>query len=192
MTDFYAKFQSFEAMKDGWEETENKDTKAPGFTVTTVTRPHGGAKLVLAKHTIVLEKAEISQIASCFIDKWEHDEDAKEYKLIDKDDSSKTHYARFKIPIPFVSDRDILCKCGSEEKDDGTFIYTCSVDHPKQPAVKKVVRIDLVSVGLAVKNGDSVTFTYYEGGDSGNALLNAFDAKEVISDWTELVEEINK
>jgi hypothetical protein len=191
MTDYYAKFQSFEAMKDGWKDTDNKESKHNGFTLTSVTRPHE-KKLTLAKHTVILENAEVSDIVSVFLDKWEDDEDAKEYKLIEKAGTSAVHYLRYKIPIPFVADRDMLCKCDSEEKDEGTFVYIASVEHPKQPEVKKVVRIKFFCYGVAKKDGSNVQFTYYESGDSGHTLLNQFDAKEVADDWTAMVKELKK
>lgn len=187
----FTKFKDFEAMTDGWAETANKDSKYDGFTVTTKTRTHE-AKITLAKNTIILENAETSHIVDAFLDKWDKDPDASEYKLLEENCPTAVHYIRYSIPIPFVADRDIVCKATSEEVDEGTFICISTIEHAAKPEVKKIVRMDMWIGGVVSKVGDKVKFTYYEYGNAYHALLNSFDASEVVDDMKEMVQEIKK
>lgn len=187
----YTKFKEFEAMTDGWSETANKASKYDGFSVTTKTRTYK-SKLTLAKHDILVENADASQIVDSFLNKWDKDPDAKEYKLVEKNGPTAVHYLRYAIPIPFVADRDILCKASSEEVAEGTFICIATVEHADQPEINKVVRMDMWVGGIVSKDGKNVKFTYYEYGDAYHALLNSFDASEVVDDMKEMVKEIQK
>ena len=69
----------------------------------------------------------------------------KEYKEFDETATSVVVYARFGIPIPFVSDRDLCIKCVEKKIDENTtYCQVYSIDHQQCPQAKKVVRMQQI------------------------------------------------
>uniref|UniRef100_A0A7S2SFG2 START domain-containing protein n=1 Tax=Eucampia antarctica TaxID=49252 RepID=A0A7S2SFG2_9STRA len=178
--DDYTKLQGFMNMNDGWAATKNTDTKGDGFTVTTVTRTH--EKVPLSKSTIVLENVDVAKFAEAYLGSYDKDPDASEYKLVEKDDTSAVHYLRYKVPIPFVSDRDMLIKGTASDVPEGTFIFVGSTEHADKPEVKKVVRIKFWLGGLLVQDGSNAKFTVCQYSDAQQKMLNSFDPEDIIND----------
>ena len=186
MSEGFTKFTAFEnESKDEkslkWRNTALQGTAKDGFKITCKTRPIGKCTLVETK--ITFENVDIKKLITAYIDLYDIDEDLKDYKLIEKKENSTVHYCSYDIPIPFVSDRDMVIEMHNpEEVEGGTFVCACDVEHPDMPVNKKNYRMTLWSGTLFKQEGSDVTALSYEHCDAGNKLLNGFDADSTVGD----------
>ena len=185
MSEIFAKYTAFKnENKDDkslkWSTTSLKDTTKDGFKITCKTRPI--EKTVLVETEITFENVDAKKLVAAYQDLFDLDTDMKEYKLIEKKDNSAIHYCKYGIPIPFVSDRDLLYVLAAEEMEGGFFLYSHDVEHADMPVNKKNYRMTLWSGTLFKQEGDNVTALSYEYGDGGHKLLNRFDADSCVSD----------
>merc|ERR1719223_2735459 len=132
--------------------------------------------MTLIAYNIVYEGAELEKVVASFIDHFDVDTDLKEYKLVEKKENSAVHYCRYVIPIPFVSDRDIVNEISTEEVEGGTFVLTTNVEHADHPANPKLYRMSFWSGALFQQEGSNVRCTSFEYADAGHKVLNGFDA----------------
>ncbi len=186
MSEAYTKFTAYKG--------ENKDDKSlkwgvamgetvkDGFKVSAMKRPFEKSTLVETKTTY--ENVELKKIVDAFVDYFDLDEALKEYKLIEKKDNTSVHYTKYGIPIPFVSDRDVVTEFTVEEVDGGIFVIAKDVEHADMPVNPKIYRMTCWSGNFFAQEGSNVTKLSYEWAEAGNVLLNGFDADSTISDST--------
>ena len=181
MSEGYKKFTEYknEDKSDkalNWSQTKLNNTAKDGYKVSASTRPIEGTKMTLISYDIVYEGAELDKVVAAFVDHFAVDTDLKEYKLVEKKEKSAVHYCKYAIPIPFVSDRDIVTEISQEEVEGGIFCMTVNTDHADHPADPKLYRMEFWSGALLQQEGSDVRCTSFEYADAGHKFLNGFDA----------------
>ena len=195
MSEAFTKFTAFKnenkldkSLK--WSTTSLQNTAQDGFKITCNKRPIGKCTLIETK--ITFENVDINKLVAAYMDLYEIDENLKEYKLIEKKEHSTVHYCKYGIPIPFVSDRDMVIEMHDpEEVEGGTFVFVCDVEHPDMPVNKKNYRMTIWS-GILFRQDDSdVSALCYEYSDAGHKLLNGFDADSSVGDAVMVLRKMN-
>eukprot|EP00560_Eucampia_antarctica_P007976 CAMPEP_0197824144 /NCGR_PEP_ID=MMETSP1437-20131217/1450_1 /TAXON_ID=49252 ORGANISM="Eucampia antarctica, Strain CCMP1452" /NCGR_SAMPLE_ID=MMETSP1437 /ASSEMBLY_ACC=CAM_ASM_001096 /LENGTH=203 /DNA_ID=CAMNT_0043423673 /DNA_START=36 /DNA_END=647 /DNA_ORIENTATION=- len=175
-----------------WATTKLNSTKKDGYTITCNQRPI--EKCVLIETEVIFESKKVEDVVAVFGDSisYENDETLTEYKVVEKKGNSVVHYGRYKIPIPFVSDRDLVFEVTKEVITEGTFVSTCDVECSAHPVDKKVVRMTLWGGALFTQDGDNVKLVTYDYGDAQNKLLNGFDAAYSCTEIDSIIKLMNK
>ncbi len=189
-TEYKNEDKSDKALK--WFQTNLKETAKTGYKVSAQTRPIVGTKMTLIAYDIVYEGAELEKVVASFTDHFALDTDLKEYKLIEKKENSAVHYCRYAIPIPFVSDRDVVTEISTEEVEGGTFVLTTDVEHADYPADPKLYRMTFWSGALLQQEGSNVRCTSFEYADAGHKFLNGFDASMTCGEIELIIKTMEK
>ena len=157
-----------------------KETAKDGYTISCMKRPIEKSTLVETK--VTYKNIDAKKLVAAYMDYFDLDEALKEYKLIEKKDNSAVHYCKYGIPIPFVSDRDVVSEMSSTEVDGGIFVNAVDVEHADMPVDPKNFRMTVWSGSVFTQDGDNTTTLTYEFADAGHKILNGFDGDSIMGD----------
>lgn len=185
MTDAFAKFNAYqsedkESGKSEWSSTKLAQSIKQGFKITCHTRPLEKTTLVASE--IIYEDADIEKVATAYADHFDVDPDLKEFRVVEKREDSTVYYCKYGIPIPFVSDRDVVFETSVENVAGGIFILLRDVEHADVPVDSDNYRMNFWTAAFFKQEGKDVKCTSFESVDAGHKLLNGFDANAVVDE----------
>ena len=185
MTDAFAKFKAYqsedkESKKSKWSATKLIQSIEKGFRITCHTRPFEKTTLVASE--IIYENADIKKVATAYADHFNVDPDLKEFKVVEKREDSTVYYCKYGIPIPFVSDRDVVLETSAENVAGGTFVVSRDVEHADVPVDSSNYRMKFWSAAFFKQEGKDVKCTSFDYADAGHKLLNGFDAGAAVDE----------
>jgi len=180
----YEKYQALIA-EDSWEKTSLTDKQEDGFTLTTTTKanPEFGNGSTYIRNEFVFKNCKVDDVVAAFATV--HADDPylrKEPVKVEEKENSTVYYAIYKIPIPFMKDRENLTEISVEKMENGTFVLAKTVEHPEYPESKDFVRMAFWGGQFHSQEGDDVKLVTIECVDGKHMLLNGFAAGDTLKD----------